>query len=357
MGKPAARQGDQTTHGGVITAGAPTVKIGGMPAARVGDMHTCPMQTPGTPPIPHVGGPITLGSPTVLIAKMMAARVGDMCTCTGPPDSIAAGCATVLIGESSAGGGGAGQTGSGSGETGSSAATDVIESHSIDVKFVDKGGKPISGVQYKLKDPDGNTHKGILAGRIKKSCVSEGQYDVELAAITNAEWSTKKAKYGETVKMGAEVTGFESGAKATFQVFKRDSNRADRPVDTIGNIDVSDGTIEADWRFEYREGEDDPELGRRDTGRYSYPSFYFTVTIEEVKASSGTLRLTDDLEIELNDEDGNPMKDEPYEVRLASGEVRTGKLDQDGKATEKDVPPTRNQVEFPNQVKTNKLPR
>ena len=69
------------------------------PAARAGDMHTCPMQTPGTPPIPHVGGPILPpGCPTVLIGGMPAARVGDMATCVGPPDSIAVGSTTVMIG-------------------------------------------------------------------------------------------------------------------------------------------------------------------------------------------------------------------------------------------------------------------
>ena len=98
MSKPAARVGDSTAHGGVIAVGCPTVLIGGMPAARMGDMHTCPMATPGTPPIPHVGGPIMLGSATVLIGSMPAARMGDMATCTGPPDTIAAGCMTVLIG-------------------------------------------------------------------------------------------------------------------------------------------------------------------------------------------------------------------------------------------------------------------
>src|SRR5262245_63581522 len=69
------------------------------PAARVGDMHTCPMVTPGTPPIPHVGGPILPpGSPVVLIGGQPAARVGDMATCVGPPDAIAMGSPTVLIG-------------------------------------------------------------------------------------------------------------------------------------------------------------------------------------------------------------------------------------------------------------------
>lgn len=66
------------------------------PAARVGDMHVCPMTTG---PVPHVGGPITgPGVPTVLIGGMPAAVVGDMAICTGPPDVIAKGSATVLIG-------------------------------------------------------------------------------------------------------------------------------------------------------------------------------------------------------------------------------------------------------------------
>ena len=106
------------------------------PAARITDMHTCPMVTPGTPPVPHVGGPVTgPGVPTVLIGGMPAAVLGDMCTCVGPPDTIAlgssgvfiggkpaarmgdstahggiiaAGCPTVLIGETSGGGAGGG---------------------------------------------------------------------------------------------------------------------------------------------------------------------------------------------------------------------------------------------------------
>ncbi len=69
------------------------------PAARITDMHTCPMVTPGTPPVPHVGGPILPpGHPTTLIGGMPAARIGDMATCVGPPDTIVKGSATVLIG-------------------------------------------------------------------------------------------------------------------------------------------------------------------------------------------------------------------------------------------------------------------
>jgi uncharacterized Zn-binding protein involved in type VI secretion len=65
-------------------------------AARLTDMHICPLVT-GT--VPHVGGPILApGTPSVLIGGMPAACLGDMCVCTGPPDSIIMGSATVLIG-------------------------------------------------------------------------------------------------------------------------------------------------------------------------------------------------------------------------------------------------------------------
>ncbi len=68
----------------------------GAPAARITDMHVCPMVT-GV--VPHVGGPILpAGEPTVLIGGMPAARVGDMATCVGPPDTILMGSSTVLIG-------------------------------------------------------------------------------------------------------------------------------------------------------------------------------------------------------------------------------------------------------------------
>jgi len=70
------------------------------PAARITDMHACPMVTPGVPPIPHVGGPIAGPCvPTVLIGGLPAAVIGDSCVCVGPPDTIAKGSATVMIGK------------------------------------------------------------------------------------------------------------------------------------------------------------------------------------------------------------------------------------------------------------------
>lgn len=65
------------------------------PAARISDMHTCPMVNPG--PVPHVGGPVSSGSPDVIIGNQPAARVGDSAVCVPATDTIVAGAANVLI--------------------------------------------------------------------------------------------------------------------------------------------------------------------------------------------------------------------------------------------------------------------
>ncbi len=95
---PAARVGDTTSHGSPLAPGpgSANVLIGGMPAWRAGaDMHTCPLSTG---PVPHVGGMVPLGSTTVLINNLPASRQGDQIVESGPPNAIAMGCPTVLIG-------------------------------------------------------------------------------------------------------------------------------------------------------------------------------------------------------------------------------------------------------------------
>jgi uncharacterized Zn-binding protein involved in type VI secretion len=100
-GFPAARLTDPTDHGGIITLGCATVLIGALPAARIGDMHVCPMVT-GI--VPHVGGPLILGSFTVITGGVPQSRVTDMLICVGPPDMVAMGAPNVMVGMVGAGG-------------------------------------------------------------------------------------------------------------------------------------------------------------------------------------------------------------------------------------------------------------
>jgi uncharacterized Zn-binding protein involved in type VI secretion len=98
MGQPAARLGDLTSHGTPLGPGpgCPTVLIAGQPAWRAGsDAHVCPLFDG---PKPHVGGGVAVGSITVRIGGLPAARQGDMVVEAGAPNTISIGAPTVMIG-------------------------------------------------------------------------------------------------------------------------------------------------------------------------------------------------------------------------------------------------------------------
>jgi uncharacterized Zn-binding protein involved in type VI secretion len=359
MGKPAARMGDMTMHGGSIVMGLPTVLIGGMPAARLGDMHVCPMVTPAGPaPIPHVGMPIMLGSAGVLIGGMPAARMGDMAACVGPPDSIALGCMTVLIGEAGGGGGGgggAGAAGAGSGAAEKGAITSASiagtqaqaaqnETAFFDTSVQDKAGKPISGVGFSLKAPDGTTQGGTLAGRIYRTGVPKGNHELSIRGIADVRWSAQNAKVGDKVKMIIETAGIDSGTKASLQVFVKDAGYTDHLLDTFETT-VSGDKVEKEWTLEV----DEKYLGicdkkEKTKKRYSQPFFYFRVAIGDMQERSGILYFKDELEVEIRDGDGNAYKEKEIEISLPSGRKMTKKTDGSGKIVLKDLPPSNTQI-------------
>ncbi len=346
MGQPAARVGDTTMHGGTITGpGAPTVMIGGMPAARVGDMHVCPMLNPGTPPPPHVGGPIQMGSMTVKIGGMQAARQGDMCVCSGPPDSIAMGCPTVMIGDGASGGGGAGQGGSAQKAAGTGKAEPAAEGHYLDVTFVDKGGFPVGGVGYEMKGPDGATTKGPVAGQLRKQGVPQGNFDITLQAIYGVKWSKDTAKVGDKLTLTAGTSGIPSGEKAVCEVFVRDSNYADRLLATLETA-VDGDAIEVEWEFQVDEKYIKIQTDKEETPRYSAPAFYFLVKSANLQSRSGLLKFEDFLELKLKDDQGNPLANKKFRLYLSNGEIRDGQLDGSGYAKVEKIPPGNVRVSF-----------
>lgn len=183
----------------------------GFPAARIGDMHICPAVTPAVPPVPHVGGPIIgPGCPTVLIGGMPAAVMGDSCTCAGPPSSIILGsmgvfiggmpaarvtdmtahggsimmgCPTVLIGDVGAGSGGGGAVSGSISKMKNTAQLGADKKNKealqkaaknsdglapkstpADMKaqfcLVDEANKGIANFDYRIETPDGAVHTG-----------------------------------------------------------------------------------------------------------------------------------------------------------------------------------------------------
>jgi uncharacterized Zn-binding protein involved in type VI secretion len=183
-------------------------------------MHTCPMVT-GT--VPHVGGPVLpAGCPTVLIGSMPAARVGDMATCAGPPDSIVkgsatvlignmpaarlgdttahggvitVGCPTVMIGDSGAGGGG-GSGGGGGGGAGAESA----ESPST----AGGGGPPADGYYD-------DTELSVCQPGQPMQSVGTGTHWLELEMVNQAELPVAGQPYHVVLPDGKEVSGSLDG--------------------------------------------------------------------------------------------------------------------------------------------------
>ncbi|HWK03328.1 MAG TPA: PAAR domain-containing protein [Puia sp.] len=216
----------------------------GKPAARLADMHVCPMLTPGLPPIPHVGGPILgPGCPTVLIGGMPAAVMGDMCVCVGPPDSIVLGstgvmiggkpaarmgdqcahggtiilgCPTVLIGEVSGTAAERPDAASGDSQTAATALSmfeaqerqwvdipgipdlpphkkdppSIIDHSSIAFRLIDQEGNPIEGERYEVTLPDGSTRKGKTDknGEVSIHGFTPGMCQVSFPDVHSDEW-------------------------------------------------------------------------------------------------------------------------------------------------------------------------
>jgi uncharacterized Zn-binding protein involved in type VI secretion len=338
-GKPAARVSDMTAHGGVITGpGCPMVLIGGMPAARMGDMHTCPMVNPAPVPPPHVGGPIIATAAMVLIGGMPAARVGDTAICAGPPDSIIMGCMTVLIGDGG-GGGGAGAGGAGgAGAAGAGAGPGKVEGHYLDVKFQDKGGKPITGVAYTITGPGNMKADGVLTGQIKVGGIQQGNYEITLRAITKAAWSVKGARVGDKVKLQAETAGVDNGEKAELEIFIRDVSFADHSLVKLESK-VDNGKIEAEWEMKVDGKFMADQEEKQKQGGFSSPSFYFVVRAGGLSSKSAILEYRDYIELKYRDDQGNPLANKKYRVFLSNGTVREGTLDGNGYAKVDNIPP------------------
>jgi len=378
MGKPAARMADTANTcndpvdmpvGKVISTTA-TVLINNLPAAKQNDQvvgvdtHIVMVPSPGGPvptPLPHPFiGKLDGGlSSSVKIEGQPAATVGSEASNTPshiptPPGTafqkppmnkakIIMGSPNVLIGNGGGGGGGGSGGGSPKAAQTSSAEAAAGEGHRLDVKFVDKGGKPVSGVKYVIKAPDGSTMDGFLGGRIERAVDQEGDHEIALMAITGAKWSQASAMVGDKVKLIVETIGVEDGEEATLHIIIKDANFADRELDVLSSKVQSD-KIEEEWELRVAEPLDNIQKGKETKGRYSSPKYYFRVEVAGIAARSGILDYKDWLDLEFKDDEGNPLANKTYKLLLPSGQVRTGKLDGSGCARVENLPPGRIKV-------------
>jgi len=401
MGQPAARLGDPTAHGGVIVVGFPMVLIGGMPAARIGDMHVCPMLNPGVPPPPHVGGPIALGSPMVLIGGAPAARMGDMLICAGPPDSIIMGCPTVLIGSGGSGSGSGGGASAGApaadtagendakstvlnvakteamlllktvlntvgnpvADLGSSALqmaaasagaavkyykeSSTKEGFWLEFEFIDRAGTPVSGINYELTHPDNQHSMGSLGsdGSIRRDSQQPGQGTAKIVNLFNAKWSKEITKPGDKVKLSVEAQGYKDGTAASIIIYRKNINGSEAAIknfDAVIKGNKVESEVSNDFEPEESESGTDP--------RKSVEGYYFECRTGQNKAVSGLLYIEDFLELELKDSDGKPLANAEYIIFLPNGKVESGKLDSRGYKKIEKVPAGKYSLRLPGLV-------
>jgi hypothetical protein len=171
--------------------------------------------------------------------------------------------------------------------------------------------------------------------------------------VTNLKWSAKEARRGDKLKLTADARGVPDGTEAKITIFEYDrDNIHDRIVELMA--EVKNQKIEIEWEYEYYEDTDEipteEELNRYGKN-YNPPEYFFTVTIGDAvfgkKQESGLLEFKDWIEIELKDENGNPVPNQRYVIELPDGSKKEGNLDENGHAKIEGIPPGAINVSYP----------
>jgi hypothetical protein len=165
--------------------------------------------------------------------------------------------------------------------------------------------------------------------------------------ITNVQWDKKEARRGDIVKMSADVKTVPDGTDARVQVWEWDIDGAHDPTTEFPTT-VRNGRVELLWEYEYHDDTGDIPSKEEAAKGYNPPEYFFRVDVFGVTADSPILKFKDWIEINLKNQHGVPIPNEDYVIKFSDATERKGKLDKDGKATEKDAPPGKYSVEFPN---------
>ncbi len=172
--------------------------------------------------------------------------------------------------------------------------------------------------------------------------------------VKNLRWSAKEARRGDLLTLSANVENVRDYTEVKLIIYEFDRDSAHDRITELPAV-VKSGKIDVKWEYEYHEDTDeiptDEELKKYGKS-YNPPEYFFTVKIGEEEygeeQESGLLQFKDWIEIELVDEEGNPVTNEDYVLHLPDGKERRGKLNGSGYAEEKDIPPGKVDIEFPN---------
>jgi hypothetical protein len=165
--------------------------------------------------------------------------------------------------------------------------------------------------------------------------------------VANMKWDKKEAARTDVLKLSADVKGLRDESEITANIYEYDPDgNHDRVAEFRAN--VKNEKFDAAWEFDYHDNTleipTESEMQKYDKKKhYVNPQYFFTLKIDDVEyggnQESGLLKFMDFLDFRLLDEDGEPYKNEDYIILLADGKDRRGTLDEDGRGSEKDLPP------------------
>jgi hypothetical protein len=164
-------------------------------------------------------------------------------------------------------------------------------------------------------------------------------------SVANARWDREEARRGDVVKLSADTKGLREGESVKLTIYEHDDDGAHDLITELTGT-VTGNRVEAEWEYEYHEDTDEiPSHDETEKG-YSPPEYFFRADVGGVTADSGLLAFQDWVAISLA-VGGRPGAQEEYVLHMPDGSERRGKLDDQGQAKEKDVPPGTFRVEFP----------
>jgi hypothetical protein len=163
--------------------------------------------------------------------------------------------------------------------------------------------------------------------------------------IKNLKWDKNEARRGDVLKITADILNTYESAEAKILIFEHDKDGAHNLITSLKAY-VKNQKIETEWEFKYQEDTDDIPTNEETENGYKNPEYFFRVDVGGVFADSGLLKFKDWIEIKLEDQEGNPLKDVSYKIKFSDGKTKDGKLDSDGYAKVENIPPGKYTIDF-----------
>jgi len=175
--------------------------------------------------------------------------------------------------------------------------------------------------------------------------------------VSGMKWSANEARRGNILTLSARVDGVDDSTDARVVIYEYDRDGVHDKIAQIPTV-IKNQKLEIQWEYEYHEDTDEipsEEELQKYGQNYNPPEYFFTAKIGEKEygrnQESGLLTFKDWIQMELKDENGNPIPNKKYVLYLADGQKKEGSVDSNGFARIDGIPPGRFKIEFSNMDK------